>query len=246
MSAKPTPADVKQALAAHEPEVIAPLWEQVSIAKPRLMRAIPTGTMTWEYALAALAQETKANPALAECEPASVIGAWAQTLQLGLPLGPLGLAYLVPFKRECVCIIGYQGYIELAYRSGLVKAVNARLVYEHEHFRELAGTSNRIEHEILPPREDSQIVAAYAVADLKAGGKSWKVIREPDWTKARAASPLGSKGKGLWAEHFPEAVLKTAVRRAAKLWPKSPAMMQAETVDELPAEPYEAVPDDDE
>lgn len=241
----PDTDEIRAQLAERKGEATAPtIYDAVKLAEPRLSHAIPKGTMDWLYAKAALYRELEHNPALVECNPHSLLGAFASTLQLGLPLGPLGLAYLVPYKREASCVVGYQGYIELAYRSGLVKAVRANLVYDGEHFREKGGTSPGIEHEI--GHEDAaEIVAAYAVAELKSGGKVWTVINERHWTKAREASPLGRQNKGIWAEHFPEAVLKTAVRRASKFWPKSPALMVAATVDEQPAEPLEIVGADD-
>jgi recombination protein RecT len=236
---------IREQLAERKQAEAAPtIFDAVKLAEPRLSHSIPKGGMDWLYAKAALFRELEHNPSLVECNPHSLLGAFAATLQLGLPLGPLGLAYLVPFKREAACVIGYQGYIELAYRSGLVKAVRANLVYEGEPFREKGGTSPAIEHEI-GHEDDAKIVAAYSVAELENGGKVWTVIREREWEKARAASVLGKQGKGFWVDHFPEAVLKTAVRRASKLWPKSPALMTAEAVDELPAPPLEIVDADD-
>ena len=132
-------------------------------------------------------------------------------------------------------LVGYRGYVELAYRSGLVKSVQARLVYEGEPFRELGGSSPKLVHEIGPHDDATPIVAAYAVAQLKTGGTVWEVIREREWERARKASQLGSKNKGPWLDHRPEMILKTSVRRLEKWLPKSPGMLFAATVDDEPA-----------
>jgi recombination protein RecT len=236
---------IKQELVQRDQHESAPtLYDALAVAEPRLRKLVPAAHMEYEAAKAALGQALRDNPALIECDPHSTLAAWAYTLQLGLPLGPLGLAYLIPFKRETVCVIGYQGKIELAYRSGLVKDVSATLVYEGDVFKVLGGTTPKIVHE-LQPRGEREIVAAYAVAHTKQGGLVSRVIWPEDWEKSRKASPLGRINKGLWADDFPSAVLKTAYHRLAKQLPKTPEMVLAETVDEQPAEPLDVIEDSD-
>jgi recombination protein RecT len=222
------------------------IYNALDLHRAALERKVPTGVMTYAYAEAALKTELRANDKLREADPAKVLGAYSYTLQLGLPLGPLGLAYLIPYKSDVSCVIGYQGKIELAYRSGQVGAINAALVYEGDVFSPEGGTRPGIKH-VLQPRAEREIEAAYAVAWLKGSRQPiFRVIYEEDWEESRQASPLGRLNKGLWADDFPAAVLKTAYHRLAKQLPKTPAMMLAETVDETPAEPVDdPVPTDE-
>jgi recombination protein RecT len=222
------------------------IYNALDLHRAALERKVPTGVLTYAYAEAALKTELRANDKLREADPAKVLGAYSYTLQLGLQLGPLGLAYLIPYKADVSCVIGYQGKVELAYRSGQVQAINAALVYEGDVFAVKGGTSAGIVHEIQP-RAGREIVAAYAVAYLKGSSKPvFRPIFEEDWEKSRQASPLGRLNKGLWADDFPAAVLKTAYHRLAKQLPKTPAMMLAETVDETFAEPVDdPVPTDE-
>src|SRR5881296_2837437 len=74
------------------------------------------------------------NPKLVECNPYGIVGGLRLGAQLGLSLGPLGHFYLVQFKGEAVFILGYRGMIELAYRSGKVKRIEARVVREGDAF----------------------------------------------------------------------------------------------------------------
>src|SRR6266704_3411946 len=77
------------------------------------------------------------NPALLEADPRSFILGVLYFAQLGLELGPLGLAYLTgPFKmeskggiKEVVPVIGYKGLAQLAYRSEKVELVDAVSVH---------------------------------------------------------------------------------------------------------------------
>ena len=76
------------------------------------------------------------NPALQKCSVPSLVKAASISASLGLDIDPRGFAYLVPYKNkgvpEAQFQIGYLGLIELAYRSGKVKAISAHCVYESE------------------------------------------------------------------------------------------------------------------
>ncbi len=75
------------------------------------------------------------NPLLQKCTPVSVFGAIIQASQLGLEIGVLGQAYLVPYRNsknntyEAQFIPGYKGLIGLARRSGEVTSIETNIVY---------------------------------------------------------------------------------------------------------------------
>jgi recombination protein RecT len=224
-----------------------PIYDELELHARALERKIPTGVLTWSYAEAALKTELRANDKLREADPAKVLGAFSYGLQLGLVPGPLGLVHFIPFGNEVVFLVGYRGYIELAYRSGLVKDVSASLVYENEPFKVLGGDAEKIIHEVLPPHERGEnITAAYAIARLKTGGTVRAPIWEPDWERARQSSQLGARNRGPWADDRAAMILKTAYRRLEPKLPKTAAAGLAETWDETPAEPVDdPVPTDD-
>src|SRR5215475_6654259 len=79
------------------------------------------------------------NPQLWECEPYTLAGSMAQAASLNLNFGPLGHVYLVPFKQKngatwATFILGYRGMVELAYRSGAIKRIEANVVREGDAF----------------------------------------------------------------------------------------------------------------
>ena len=77
----------------------------------------------------------RTNPSLAGCNPQSLLAALMLSAQLGLePGGPLGHAYLVPFKNEVTFIPGYRGLITLARRSGEVASIRAHAVFDGDEF----------------------------------------------------------------------------------------------------------------
>jgi recombination protein RecT len=221
------------------------IYNALDLHRASLERKVPTGVLTYAYAEAALKTELRANQKLREADPAKVLGAFSYGLQLGLVPGPLGLVHFIPFGSEVVFLVGYRGYIELAYRSGLVKDVSAELVYEGDEFRDVRGSNPKIVHEVTEVRAVDRengtpaIVAAYAVAHLKSGGTVSRVIYEADWVRARSASQLGAKNRGPWTDDFAAMILKTAYRRLEPKLPKTGAAGLAEAWDEQPAEPVD-------
>ena len=101
---------------------------QIALALPRHMSA--------DRLLRVAMTSVQRNPKLLDCTHLSLIAAIIQSAQLGLePDDLLGHAYLVPFKTTVVLIPGYKGLISLSRRSGEIKAVYARTVYEKDHFK---------------------------------------------------------------------------------------------------------------
>jgi recombination protein RecT len=91
--------------------------------------------MDWEkerlYALSAISK----NDFLSKTDPKSMASAVLQVAMSGLSLNPtLAHGYLIPRGGKCVFQPGYQGLIYLLVGSGLVKDINARVVYENDEF----------------------------------------------------------------------------------------------------------------
>ena len=92
------------------------------------------------------------TPRLAQCSPASLVGAVVNCAVLGLEPNLVGHAYLVPYWNsktrgyECQFQIGYKGYIELIRRTGEVSQIYARPVYENDLFVYLYGEENTLVH----------------------------------------------------------------------------------------------------
>ena len=226
---------------AKQPKEAKMILSLIERQKPELEKAL-AGTIGVERFTRTILTELRRTPKLYECSPESLLGAMMLAAQLQLEPGPLGLVYLVPFKRQVEFIVGYRGYVELAFRSGLVKDVSASLVYVGDEFEYREGTRPFLDHRPLPilrPQAGSKLIAAYAVARLRTGGAPFKVIYEPDWQRAKSKSPAGSKGVGPWVEDFPQMVLKTAIRRLEPKLPKTPQFGLALEADEAAAPAFE-------
>jgi recombination protein RecT len=182
-------------------------------------------------------------PQLGQADPASFLGALMTCAQLGLEPGPLGDAYLVPFKdhvrncrdrRNCNCrvdvtfIPGYRGLVELARRSGQVQSVQARAVYPADDFDYAFGLDPRLDH--VPSGRLGDLTHVYAVVRYKDGGVDFDVMTREEDDAIRARSK--SSDKGPWVTDYPEMAKKTVLRRLLKTAPMSVEYHQAVAQDE--------------
>lgn len=207
--------------------------------KPEIAKALPKHVnpdrMT-RIALTALS----ATPKLAQCTPESFLGAIVQASQLGLEVNtPLGHAYLIPFEDRknnrtiCQLIVGYQGMIDLARRSGLVKAVYAFPVYKSDEFSWKLGLEPSITHTPSPDdHKDADLTHVYAVAKLEGGEPVFTVLTRNEVEKYRRRSRAADSGP--WKTDFEAMALKTAIRRLFRWLPKSAEMAHAAALDEAP------------
>lgn len=174
---------------------------------------------------------------LAQCTPESFFSCLMQAAQLGLePNTPNQHVYLIPRRNkgvlECTLIVGYQGQIELALRSGKVEKIWTRVVREGDEFQVEYGLTENITHRPStdPQREQMPITFVYAVAQLKTGGSIFEVLSLAQIEARRKMSAAGTSGP--WVQHFEAMARKTAVRSLFKWVPKSAEMALAEHLDE--------------
>lgn len=201
---------------------------------PELARALPKHVNPERMARIALTA-LRTNAKLAQCSPGSFLGSVLSAAQLGLEVNtPLGHAYLIPFKGECTLLIGYQGMMELARRSGTISAIYAYDVREGDDFRYTLGLNPTVHHVPSddPQRENKPLTHAYAVAKLKDGEPIFTVLSKAQVDKARSRSLSGSSGP--WATDYIAMAQKTAIRRLYKWLPKSAEMALAADIDEAP------------
>lgn len=227
-----------------KPQTIAGLLSDPKV-KSQMALALPKHMTADRLARIAITEIRKA-PKLAQCDQASFLGAIMQCAQLGLePGGALGHAYLIPFENrrknitEVQFIVGYRGMLDLARRSGQIVSIEARPVYERDHFHVAFGLEPRLKHE---PNWDAadrgELKFVYAVAKLKDGGTQFEVMSRSEVIQVRDASQgyktavkLARDGviNSPWATHFDEMAKKTVLRRLFKWLPMS--IEQARAID---------------
>ena len=177
------------------------------------------------------------TPALLNCSFESVLESLMTAAQLGLePGGPLGGAYLVPFKGRCQLVPGYRGLIDLARRSGEILTIEARTVGVNDAFEVEYGDTPRLYHKPdldEPVTTAEQLRYVYAVAQLRGGGRQFEVMTRKQVDAIRAASQ--GRDHAPWSNHYPEMARKTVVRRLVKYLPVSSELQDALSLDEAAA-----------
>ena len=191
-------------------------------------------------ARAAITQRTE----LDDCTEISLIGAIVDCAVMGLKLETkFNHAWLVPFKNkkanrtDCQLMIGYEGWIDLAFRSGMVQEIWSEVVYKGDFFLEEKGSNRDIKHRESTDegRLDAQKPHVYAIAKLPNGGRPQVVLPR---TKVLALKRMGGGGPAWDEPYFGEVGMwqAKAVKQLQRWLPKSDEMARAaaiETVAEI-------------
>ena len=178
------------------------------------------------------------NPQLQDCDAASILSAGLLAQSVNLSLAPsLGLCYLIPFNskngKKAQYQISYKGLIQLAQRSGVISALNARPVHENE----LAGYNKFGEPEFRFGDEfqTTKVVGYFAYFTTTSGfEKTMYMTVEQCQAHAKKYSKSYGNGKGtdLWTDDFDfmcrKTVLKLLLNRYAPLSIEMQKVIQAD------------------
>jgi recombination protein RecT len=170
---------------------------------------------------------TKANSALGDCEPSSVLSAAMQAATLDLPINSsLGFCYIVPYSGVGQFQIGFKGLIQLAQRTGLYETMNAAIIHEGQLVSEDEFTG---EYVFKKERISDKIIGYLFYFKLLNGYKKqvyWPI--EKVEKHAKRYSKTYAKGIGRWKEDFDAMALKTVVIEGLKKW--GPMSIEMQTV----------------
>lgn len=190
-------------------------------------RAMPSGADADQLVRDALTV-LSSTPSLARLQdPNTFIAALMTCAQLGLRpgVGALGQAYIIPFKGKAQFILGYQGMIELANRSGEISSISAHAVHENDHFEMEYGIEDKLTHR--PPLKEArgEIYGYYAVGKRTNGGYSFVYMSKAEAIQHRDKFALSPNGP--WKNHFDAMALKTVIRKLFTFLPRSTDMQRA-------------------
>lgn len=172
------------------------------------------------------------NLTLQQCTPQSFLGAVMQAAQLGVePNTPLGQAYLIPYRNKGVLEVqfqlGYQGLLDLAYRSGDVSIIDAQAVHQNDFFEYEYGLEPKLKFK--PAMTDrGPVIAYYAMFKTKDGGFNFTVMSKQDIEKHRDLySKAAEKSFSPWKTNFDSMARKTVLKQVLKYAPKKSEFARA-------------------
>lgn len=168
--------------------------------------------------------------------PSSLQSALCNLAGIGLSLNPaLKFAYLIPrnikidgnWISRIFAEPGYMGLTQLATDSGSIKWCKAQLVYINDDYTP-AKPGDRPEHNYDPFSDRGEIKGVYTVAKTSDGDYLTDEMTITRVNEIRNRTEIFKKAKkenkspyGPWVTDYAEQVLKTGVRHAYKLWPKT-------------------------
>jgi phage RecT family recombinase len=194
-------------------------------AHKRLQPFLAATGQSYDRIAAQLREAMIRVPKIAQCDPDTIIDAVVTIQRWQLEIGET--AFLVPYKNSgrlvCTPVRGYRGDIEILINNGVVRSVEARTVYEGEHFVYEEGLSPKLEHHPLPPSKRGDVIGAYAIAWLTRSHAVSKFLwqeeieeHREEFSKQWNAQTVGECPK--WYGR------KCAVKAATNLLPKTPKL----------------------
>lgn len=189
------------------------------------------------------------NTTLQSCSMISIANSVMLSAQLGLEVNNgLGHAYLVPYSGVCTFQPGYRGLIDLAYRSGTVKDIQAHLVYDNDEFDYQLGDDPRLKHKPCVKGERGDWYGGYSVVKMNDGEVSFYYMSRAEIDAVRDKCSQSWSGnyrkKSPWFTWPEEMAKKTIVKRHLKMRKLSVDTDLAVGLDDQ-AEGFAAIPKDE-
>lgn len=171
-----------------------------------------------------MVNQVRTNSQIQQCTPASVFEACVKAANLGLEVGVMNSAYLVKYGSTCTLVPGYAGLIDLARRSGAVKAINVYIVCSNDSVH--MNGEGEIVAKIDPFKAGrGERVGAVCVVTMSDGSKQYTTMTNEEYEAVRPAHWT----KTPHATHPDEMHKKSVVRRAMKTIPLTPEVSDVVT-----------------
>lgn len=180
--------------------------------------------------VASITSAVAINPALQECDPATILSGALLGESLGLSPSPqLGQYYLVPFantKKGCKDAqfqLGYKGYVQLALRSGYYKALNVFSVKAGE-LKKWNPITEELELEIIEDdevREKTESIGYVATFEYLNGFRKtiyWSRKKMESHALRYSKGYAAKKGYTFWEKDFDAMAYKTMLRQLISKW----------------------------
>lgn len=209
--------------------------DYIDVMQDQIRKALPS-VITPERFTRMVLSALSTTPKLADCTSTSFLGAMMTAAQLGLePNTPMQQCFLIPrqVKGEWKCVfeIGYQGLLDLAYRSGLISVVQAHEVCEGDEFEYCYGLEPKLYHKpALSGR--GKAIAYYGMFKTTDGGFGFEVASRDDiYAHGERYSDSFKSSYSPWKTSFDQMAKKTVLKQALRYAPKKSDFMRGVEAD---------------
>ena len=180
--------------------------------------------------VSAITSAVAINPALQECDPATILSGALLGESLGLSPSPqLGQYYLVPFNntkrgcKEAQFQLGYKGYVQLALRSGYYKSLNVFALKAGE-LKKWSPITEELEidliedDEIREKTESTGYVATFTYTNGFRKTIYWSRQKMEAHALRFSKGYAAKKGYTFWEKDFDAMAFKTMLRQLISKW----------------------------
>ena len=180
--------------------------------------------------VASITSAVAINPALQECDPATILSGALLGESLGLSPSPqLGQYYLVPFRNtkkgtvDAQFQMGYKGYVQLALRSGYYKSLNVMSVKAGE-LKRWNPLTEEIDLELMTDelaRKKAASIGYVAMFEYLNGFRKvlyWSREKMEAHALRYSKGYAAKKGYTFWEKDFDAMAYKTMLRQLISKW----------------------------
>lgn len=180
--------------------------------------------------VSAITSAVAINPALQECDPATILSGALLGESLGLSPSPqLGQYYLVPYEnrkkgcKDAQFQMGYKGYVQLALRSGYYKRLNVLAVKAGELIK-WNPLTEEIDIQLIEDdthREQTATIGYYACFEYLNGftkAMYWSREKMESHALRYSKGYAAKKGYTFWEKDFDAMAYKTMLRQLISKW----------------------------
>ncbi len=159
------------------------------------------------------------KPSLFNCTMESMLGAMMKASEWGLE--PNGYhAHIVPYGTDATLMLDYKGLVELLYRSGRIRRIEAQVVREKDAFTFRLGAAPQVEFSRLLTGDRGAVIGAYCLIEQSNGSLAAEYMDLGEIEAVRARSKTSKNGP--WVTDWDMMARKTVLRRATKYLPLTP------------------------
>lgn len=193
--------------------------------KDTVERIMPTKAIEADRVITICAMVVANSEQLQKCDIKSLIGAVIEAALHGMNPNPAnGLVYFVPYGGKVQLMLGYKGQELQAYKSGMVKSIAVRCIYEGDDYKiDLAAEDPILYHNPGPnygSNDPSKIIWAYSKIYLVGGGMVCQPINRLQIEQRRMASKSPSGSTNPWSKYYAKMAMKSAIRESLAQAPK--------------------------
>lgn len=168
---------------------------------PKLLELLPAGIDQARF-IRNVSSQVKMNPSIQQCRPDTIINSIVKATHLGLDIGVLGSAYIVPYGNQASLVIGYAGLIDLAFRSGTVKNIHSGVVRENDNYERTHDDFWHKYNAFDSTEVRGPVIGTYCLVDLSNGGRQIETMSRDEIDQIRNASRSGNGP--AWTQYYDE------------------------------------------